>query len=567
MCSNLLFGTDIFLEALQNYMRGYQCANIKLVTFSLALLLTLCTTESQAVFWRTDWPTGDPSWRTQQGGYMKNAARVSNSQTGSAGSGTLVQGRWLLTAKHVVDKNGGGLANPGKIRVRLEKYGGWYNVSEVHAPSGGADIALLKLSRAPNNVTQIPLNDRFDEKGKLVEIGGYGRYGPAGNQKGTGKFRRAQNIVSGISGGDFTINFTNPNNPNAVPREGIGAPGDSGGTVLLNDGEGQWYLGGVHRAGSNTNPDNNYGKKGWEKRVSKHKNWIEGFFDPLWRSEIEANPADLNIDGIVDVDDIQAMLDADGTKIPFTLKKFDLVDDDRIVAVHGSPISDLDAYITQGIGTQFGDTNLDKQINISDYNNLVAGFTGQGRRGGDWATGDTDFDNDVDGDDYFTIVDNFGFRNTGGTSRNDIPPVEELIVSNPTLLYEPLSGEVSLFGAGLDLDAFQIETFNEEDFFAEELNFAFDNGLRDVIEDGVFQLDLDGTSENESELGLQLGAILPVGLDLIGLQAIIETARYTAGPTISGNFELAIQAVPEPTTVVLLGFAVTAGVLGCRKRS
>ena len=225
--------------------------------------------------------------------------------------------------------------------------------SRVFAPSNGADIALLELATTPSDVVQLPLNDGFDEAGKLIEIGGYGRYGPAGNQRGTGSFHRAQNVVSSVTNNDLILWFTSPSNANVLDREGIGAPGDSGGTVLLNDGAGQWYLGGVHRAGSTTNPENDYGKRGLETRVSRHKNWINSFFDPLWRSEVEANPGDLNIDGVVDVNDIYAMLDANQTTVPFTLNKFDFVDDDFIVAEHDVPGSDLDAFILQGLGTRF----------------------------------------------------------------------------------------------------------------------------------------------------------------------------------------------------------------------
>ena len=228
---------------------------------------------------------------------MQNAVRVTSS--GSAGSGTLIQDNWVITAKHVVDNSSGGLQSPGNLRVRVNGQG-WFDVTEVYAPNNGGDLALMKLASTPSNMLQVPLNDFNDEAGKLVEIGGYGRYGPAGDQQGSGSFHRAQNIATSVDGWDMILWFTDPSNPNAVDREGIGAPGDSGGTVLLDDGAGQWYLGGVHRAGSITSPENDYGKKGWEVRTQSFKWWIDGFFDPLWRSEIEADPGDLNVDGVVD---------------------------------------------------------------------------------------------------------------------------------------------------------------------------------------------------------------------------------------------------------------------------
>ena len=446
----------------------------------------------------------------------------------------MIQGKWVITARHVVDKSDGSLANPNDITVRLEQYGGNYDVANIYAPSGGADIALLELTTTPSGALQIPLNDLFDEKDKLIEIGGYGRYGPAGNQQGTQSFHRAQNIVSSVTTNDLILYFTDPSHANAIDREGIGAPGDSGGTVLLNDGDGQWYLGGVHRAGSTTDPENDYGKKGWESRVARHKSWIDSHLDPLWRSEIEAIPADLNLDGLVDYNDIRTLQNADGTTVPFTLNKLDLVDDDLIVATHNVSNSDLDAYIIDGIGTQFGDSNLDKRVSLVDYNQLLAGFTGQNANSANWVSGDTDFDRDVDGDDYFTLVGNFGFDNSGGTGRNIIANEEDQLT--PTLVYDPLSGHVRLRGEGLSLDAFQIVTVDEEDFFAQELILPFDESLQDVSGNGVFQLDLSENPLNTEEL--HLGSILPVGLDLMGLQAILATTQYSAGPSIAGEFAL-----------------------------
>ena len=164
--------------------------------------------------------------------------------------GTLIQDDWVLTARHVVNNN---LNNPGGISVNLGSYGS-FGVSQVHVPNNNGDIALLKLDSVPTDALQIPLNDVNDETGKLIEIGGYGSYGPAGNQQGTGLFHRAQNVVTSVNGWDLVMWFTNPSNPNALDREGTGASGDSGGTVLMDDGAGQWYLAASHRAGTTTNP-------------------------------------------------------------------------------------------------------------------------------------------------------------------------------------------------------------------------------------------------------------------------------------------------------------------------
>ena len=496
---------------------------------------------------------------------MKNAARVTNSQTSSLGSGTLIQDRWVLTAKHVIDNNNGGHASANRITVRLPGYGGTYRVSNVYSPNNGGDIALLELASAPSGVLQVPLNDVGDEQGKLSEIGGFGRYGPAGNQQGSGSFHRAQNIISSVNGWDLIMWFTNPNNPNAVDREGIGAPGDSGGTVLL-DADGQWYLGGVHRAGAITDPPNDYGKRGWETRVRSFKWWIDNHVDALWRTEIEANPGDLNIDGRVDYSDIEAMLAANRKTVPNVLNKFDFFDDDVINATPGHPTSDIDPYITQGIGTRYGDSNLDKRVDQADYDTLVTFFNGEGKGRRTWTTGDTDFDDDVDGDDYFTLIDSFGFSGVP-RDRNEAAPLPEDEPIAPSLLYNPLNGEVTLATGEGWFDAYQLRTHDPQHFQAELLDLVFDDGPTDVTPNQVFQLDLLATVGALSPARFSLGAILPLGLDLPGLESILGVARYSAGPNTWGDFTLVIARAPEPGVLTLALCALLLAAPASRRRA
>ena len=171
---------------------------------------------------------------------------------------------------------------------------------------------------------------------------------------------------------------------------------------------------------------------------------------------------------------------------------------------------------------------------------------------GNWTTGDTDFDLDVDGDDYFELLNYFGF--VGGIARSTAPTPAD--VSLPTLVYEPHSGAVRIWGGDRDIDAYQIRTVAEEFFFEEELQFGFEGGLQDSLTDGVFQLDAEDLGGDPTEL--LLGRILPKGLDLAGLESILETARYSAGPNVKGVFELALFMIPEPSTTCLVGCTLLA---------
>ena len=483
---------------------------------------------------------------------MKNAARIFNGRTGSVGSGTLIQGRWVITAKHVIDNNNGGHANSGSISVQLGSYGN-FGVSNIYSPNNGGDIALLRLNRAPRDVLQVPLNDVGDEAGNLVEIGGYGRYGPAGNQRGTGKFRRAQNIVSRTSGWDMRLTFSGPNNRSALPREGIGAPGDSGGTVLMDDGDGQWYLAGVHRAGSITSPANNYGKVGFETRVQSFKWWIDRHLDPLWRTEIEADPADLNVDGLVNAQDIVTMRDADGRRVPFVLNKLDVFDDNVINAQRGAAESDLDAYIHQTVGTRYGDSNLDRRVDQSDLQNLLDHFTGRSATSRDWATGDTDFDRDVDGDDYFDLLGNFNFH---------VVAVAAEPSRTAELRYDPETGGVTLVSDEA-IDGYQIRTHDAFDFDETEVALAFAGDITDLLADEVFQVNLSEEDQIDPYWSYELGNILPEGLDLSELAGVLDVARFSAGSGVTGDFELSL--VPEPSVLVLSGL-FAAGYMTRRRR-
>ena len=109
--------------------------------------------------------------------------------------------------------------------------------------------------------------------------------------------------------------------------------------------------------------------------------------DPLWRSEVEADERDLNVDGVFDGLDIDAMFAADGAVVPNVLKKFDVYDDGVINAAVNEADSDADRYIRDVLETQYGDATLDKMVGPSDLTELKLAWL---QPGVGWANGNFD---------------------------------------------------------------------------------------------------------------------------------------------------------------------------------
>ena len=79
---------------------------------------------------------------------------------------------------------------------------------------------------------------------------------------------------------------------------------------------------------------------------------------------------------------------------------------------------------------KLGDTNDDQQVNGDDFVTLAVNYTGTGGTGKTWATGDFDGDGDVDGDDFVALAVNYT-----GTIKAPVPePASLLLLAAGTLL-------------------------------------------------------------------------------------------------------------------------------------
>ena len=121
-----------------------------------------------------------------------------------------------------------------------------------------------------------------------------------------------------------------------------------------------------------------------------------------------------------------ADIDLLNTQIPSTVPPVDPKFD---VAPFGSPddiidTNDRDTWIRTLVGSNYGDTDLDGDIDTSDLTISIINFTSAGGTGKFWSDGDTDGDMDVDTLDLTTSIINF----TGAAAATAIPEPGSLML-------------------------------------------------------------------------------------------------------------------------------------------
>ena len=217
------------------------------------------------------------------------------------GSGTLIAPTWVLTAGHVAQ--GMSPFSPhvlvdGKRRavrqVVLHPKG---VIDGLRPPE--VDLALLELAAPLEGIRPVPLDAGAAAVGDAVVVVGHGDHG-FGNgrlQPTDGVRRAATNTLESVEAGRVTIDFDAP--PEGTELEGVGGPGDSGGSLYTETSDG-WKLVGVSSASTGGRPGS-YGVVDLYVRVADFRDWIETTCEeragepPLWPRIVDVSgsfPAD-----------------------------------------------------------------------------------------------------------------------------------------------------------------------------------------------------------------------------------------------------------------------------------
>jgi len=221
----------------------------------------------------------------------------------SAGSGTVIaNGWWVLTAAHVV---AGAPLSSISFQIGAFTYTAqnvFIHPSYPGGPLPTADIALIELNAPVAGVTPAQIYTGTNEIGKQGHSVGYGLTGTGitgyiSNTYGTKRAMR--NIIDLIifpngtispngtillsdfdSPGDAYNSLGSGSSATPLDLEGMGAPGDSGGPVFIEEG-GIWYIAGVHSFLADFGPptgngqaDARYGDILGSTRVSSYAGWI-----------------------------------------------------------------------------------------------------------------------------------------------------------------------------------------------------------------------------------------------------------------------------------------------------
>ena len=107
---------------------------------------------------------------------------------------------------------------------------------------------------------------------------------------------------------------------------------------------------------------------------------------------------DFTADGVVRADDIDVLFAA--VRAADNQTTFDLTGDQLVNQL------DVDELVQTILGTEFGDMNLDRTVDLTDFQVLATNF---GRAGASWLEGDLDGNGKVAFSDFNLLANNFGF--------------------------------------------------------------------------------------------------------------------------------------------------------------
>jgi hypothetical protein len=290
---------------------------------------------------------------------------------------------------------------------------------------------------------------------------------------------------------------------------------------------------------------------------------------------------DLNSDGLVNTKDIHllAVSVRPGAKPP--LPVYDLNENGGVTYVRSSAgmiISDSDRLVRElveirdsmgnviGHGTDYGDTDIDDDIDTVDITRTISNFTGAGNTGKRWETGDFDGDSDTDTVDITTVISNFTGAGGGAGAATAAGHATDHIF--PTLVYDSRTGEVVVNPGDETILSFSLAAgglFSASADFGEldaSVLAGLSSSVVDNTSDQVGWVSVAATAGLGLDSAETIGTILPGGLSSGQLSVLL--GHSWAGPRgAGGSFELIV--IPEPGGALLAVLAIFCMFLSQRR--
>jgi secreted trypsin-like serine protease len=260
-------------------------------TLFFVFFLLLPFSSSQGIIIRHD--KGDSRYQVREESYPQ-LFYLHTSFDNKVCMGTLINSHWAITAAHCTNQTP--LLETVRqnesysLTINKKQYGVAELVMHPLYDTGNelenVDLALIRLDRAVVDITPVALYRQTDEVDQIVSLLGWGftGIGTRGLQNNDGKFRRAQNRVTGADQW-LTFMFDDPRSSGnqALVLEGIPGLGDSGGPALLEAENGPLLMGialGELEEGESPPVQGLYGTTQIYERISSHLEWIDAVLTP-----------------------------------------------------------------------------------------------------------------------------------------------------------------------------------------------------------------------------------------------------------------------------------------------